>query len=388
MRRFHSLTALLVWLSTLAAATLSSPANQTPQGSDRPKGRTQGESACRAGLELAGSANPASALPQLRICQQSLTAQTDATAGPLRWELAQAFLKLESFAEAASVLESIHDESQEGLRQKLLGLSYAKSSRLDDAIRCFSRAVSLDAHDAEAHFNLGVLLSGKKEVDQALTQLGEAVNLNPAEPKYSLALAEALIDGKRYSVAVEFLNAVRPKFESLGQFHYTMGLAHYGLHNAPFAIEEMQKAVALEPKLEAAFYFLGNTYALAEQYEKAAAAYRQAIELNPKHAPYYSRMALVAEKLGNPEEVIRNLQQVVGLDADDVVSQLNLAKALSKADRLQEAIDQLREAVKKAPNYKEAYYLLSSYSRQIGDAKAADAYIETYRQLVSNPPSK
>jgi tetratricopeptide (TPR) repeat protein len=337
---------------------------------------------------LAGSANPASALPQLRICEQSLTAQTDATAGPLRWELAQAFLKLERFAEAASVLESIHDEPQEGLRQKLLGLSYAKSSRLDDAIRCFGRAVSLDAHDAEAHFNLGVLLSEKKEVDQALTQLGEAVNLNPAEPKYSLALAEALIDGKRYSVAVEFLNAVRPKFESLGQFHYTMGLAHYGLHNAPFAIEEMQKAVALEPKLEAAFYFLGNTYALAEQYEKAAGAYRQAIELNPKHAPYYSRMALVAEKLGNPEEVIRNLQQVVGLDAADVVSQLNLAKALSKADRLQEAIDQLREAVKKAPNYKEAYYLLSSYSRQIGDAKAADAYIETYRQLVSNPPSK
>jgi Flp pilus assembly protein TadD len=67
---------------------------------------------------------------------------------------------------------------------------------------------------------------------------------------------------------------------------------------------------------------------------------------------------------------------------------LNLAKALSKADRLPEAIDQLREAVKKAPNYKEAYYLLSSYCRQIGDAKAADAYIETYRQLVSNPPSK
>jgi hypothetical protein len=49
---------------------------------------------------------------------------------------------------------------------------------------------------------------------------------------------------------------------------------------------------------------------------------------------------------------------------------------------------QLTAAVKKAPTYKEAYYLLSSYSRQIGDAKAADAYLETYRQLVSNPPSK
>jgi tetratricopeptide (TPR) repeat protein len=225
-------------------------------------------------------------------------------------------------------------------------------------------------------------------VDQALTQLGEAVNLNPAEPKYSLALAEALIDGKRYSIAVEFLNAVRSKFDGVGQFHYTLGLAYYGLHNAPFAIEEMQKAVTVEPKLEAAFYFLGNTYALAEQYEKAASAYRQAIELNPKHAPYYNRMALVAEKLGNPEEVIRSLQQVVLLDPDDVVSQLNLAKALAKIDRFPEAIDQLREAVKKAPNYKEAYYLLSSYSRQIGDPKAADAYIETYRRLVSKPPSK
>jgi predicted Zn-dependent protease len=67
---------------------------------------------------------------------------------------------------------------------------------------------------------------------------------------------------------------------------------------------------------------------------------------------------------------------------------LNLAKALSKTDRLSEAIEQLQAAVKKAPNYKEAYYLLSNYSRQIGDIKAADAYIETYRQLVSKPPSK
>src|SRR5262245_44987918 len=376
MRRLHSLTFFLVWLPFLVAATLSSRANQTSQESDRLKSRAQRESACRAGLELAGSANPASALPHLTVCQQSLTAQTDATANPLRWELARAFMKLERFTEAASVLEAIHDESQEELRQKLLGLSYAKSSRLDEAIRCFGRAISLNPQDAEAHFNLGVLLSGRKEVNQTLTELGEAVNLDPAEPKYALALAEALIDGKRYSIAVEFLNAVRSKFDGVGQFHYTLGLAYYGQHNAPFAIDEMQKAVALEPKLEAAFYFLGNTYALAEDFEKASGAYRQAIELNPKHAPYYSRMALVAEKLDKPDEVIRNLQQVVRLDANDVVSQLNLSKALSKADRLPEAIEQLRDAVKKAPNYKEAYYLLSSYSRQIGDAKREAAYTE------------
>ena len=201
-------------------------------------------------------------------------------------------------------------------------------------------------------------------------------------------MAQALIDGKRYSISVEFLNAVRPKFDTLGQFHYTLGLAHYGQHNAPSAIEEMQKATALEPQMEAAFYFLGNAYALAEQYEKASEAYRQAIALNPKHTPYYSRMALVAEKLGNPAEVISNLQQVVRLNPDDVVSQLNLAKTLSKIGRMPEAIGQLQEAVKKAPDYKEAYYLLSSYSRQMGDTKAADAYIETYRQLASKPPSK
>src|SRR5262245_51818857 len=119
MRRLHSLTFFLVWLPFLVAATLSSRANQTTQESDRMKSRAQRESACRAGLELAGSENPASALPHLTVCQQSLT-QTDATANPLRWELARAFVKLESFTEAASVLETIHDESQEGLRQKLL----------------------------------------------------------------------------------------------------------------------------------------------------------------------------------------------------------------------------------------------------------------------------
>jgi tetratricopeptide (TPR) repeat protein len=337
---------------------------------------------------MVGSAHPADALPHLSICQQILTKKKDAAADPVRWDLAKAFVRLERYSEAASVLEMIHDEAQEGTRQKILGLCYAKSSRVDDAIQCFGRAISLDAQDAEARFNLGVLLSGKKEVDQALMQLGEAVNLNPEEPKYSLGLAEALIEGKRYSIAVEFLNAIRPEFEKLGQFHYTLGLAYFGQHNAPSAIEELEKAVALEPQMEAAFYFLGHAYALADQDEKAFSAYSQASALNPKHVPYYSLMALVAGKLGKPEEVIRNLQEVVRLDPDDVVSRLNLAKVLAKTERLPEAIEQLQAAVKKAPNYKEAYYLLSSYSRQVGDMKAADAYIETYRQLASKPSSK
>jgi len=370
------------------AVELSSQTSSASQQSNRSKSRAQDEPACRIGLELAASATPGNALPKLSVCQQILAKESGDAANPLRWEVSKVLVKLEKFAEAASLLETIHDEAQEGSRQKILGLCYAKSSRIDDAIQCFGRAISLDPKDAEARFNMGVLLSGKKEVDGALTQLGEAVNLNPEEPKYSLALAEALIDGKRYSVAVEFLKAIRAKFEKLGQFHYTLGLAYYGEHNAPAAIEEMQTAVLLEPQMEAAFYFLGNTYALADQYEKAASAYRQAIQLNPNSVSYYSRMALVAGKLGNPEEVIASLQQVVRLDPNDVVSQLNLAKVLAKTGRLSEAIQQLQDAVKKAPSYKEAYYLLSSYSRQAGDIRAAEAYIETYRQLASKPSQK
>ncbi len=389
MRGYHALAFLIAWLPSLALAEPNPPLSPVSQEPNLSGTRAQEEEpACRLGLELAGSANPANALPHLSSCQQILARKTDAAANSARWELAKTFLKLERFTEAASVLETIHDESQEGLRQRILGLCYAKSSRVDDAIQCFGRAISLDSQDADARFNLGVLLSGKKEVDQALRQLGEAVNLNPAEPRYTLGLAEALIDAKRLSVAVEFLNAVRPRFEGMGQFHYTLGLAYYGLHNAPSAIQEMQRATALEPQMEAGFYFLGNAYALTGQYEKASGAYRQAIALNPKYAHYYSRMALVAEKLENPEEVIRNLQQVVRLDPEDVISQLHLAKTLSKMGRLPEAIGQLQAAVEKAPDYKEAYYLLSSYSRQIGNIKAADEYIETYRQLASKPSSK
>jgi len=388
MKGYRFLAFLVVWLPSLVAAELNSPTPLISQGSDRSKTRAQEESACRTVLELANSAKPPVALPTLPPCQQFLAKQKAEAANPLRWDVAKALVKMEKFAEAASLLETIHDEPQEGARQKILGLCYAKASRVDDAIQCFGRAISLNSQDAEARFNLGVLLSGKKEVDGALAQLGEAVNLNPEEPKYSLALAEALLDGKRYPIAVEFLNAVRPKFEKLGQFHYTLGLAHYGQHNAPAAIEEMQKATELDPQMEAAFYFLGNTYALAEQYEKAASAYRRAIELNSNSLPYYSRMALVSGKLGNSEEVIGSLQQVVRLDPDDVVSRLNLAKVLAKTGRLSEAIEQLQAAVKKAPNYKEAYYLLSSYSRQMGDTKAADAYIETYRRLASQTSTK
>ena len=137
MNKFLSLALLAVWQPEVLDARpgpLTNPAPQRPRASTA---RTQGPDAdCKMGLELTRSNEPVEALPYLTSCKQFLTKNTDAGTQPLRWEVAKALLTLEKFAEAASVLEGIHDEPEEGTRQKLLGLMLCEvfASRRCDAM--------------------------------------------------------------------------------------------------------------------------------------------------------------------------------------------------------------------------------------------------------------
>jgi len=122
MKGLQSFALLIACLPLRAAAEPNSAPGYILQGSGRSKILAQEESACRKALEMAGSAKSADA-PNLSVCQQFLLKQKGDAANQLRWEVAKALLKLERYAEATSVLEAIHDESQEGSRQKILGIS-------------------------------------------------------------------------------------------------------------------------------------------------------------------------------------------------------------------------------------------------------------------------
>jgi len=70
----------------------------------------------------------------------------------------------------------------------------------------------------------------------------------------------------------------------------------------------LQKAIACDPKLDAAFVQLGVVYAAEGNPEQAISAYKKAIEVNPQPGEAHYRLALAYKRVGEEEKSEREMQ--------------------------------------------------------------------------------
>src|SRR5215471_5281474 len=106
-----------------------------------------------------------------------------------------------------SLLAAVALCQPEGLIDKARSL--ARSGRLQQAEQILRQAIESAQDDPALRGELGSLLYSSNRFDEAIEHLGRAAQLDPRNPAYTIQLAGALIGGKRFSVAMDLLNAVR-----------------------------------------------------------------------------------------------------------------------------------------------------------------------------------
>jgi len=193
-------------------------------------------------------------------------------------------------------------------------------------------AVVVSGDSAEAHFGLGLLSLEAGRMEDAVQQLGRAAQIDPASAPYSMRLAEALILWEHYGTAIEFLHAVKPRFGTMPDYQYKLGLAYYGAHRFPQAIELLEGIAKERPQLDRVQFFLGNSYSSTGDLSKAELYLRKAIALQPQNGSYYAALAQVLRK-GNEDrtsEAIANLEKALALEPGDVESKHALALCYEK----------------------------------------------------------
>ena len=192
-----------------------------------------------------------------------------------------------------------------------------------------------------------------------------------------------------------------------------IGEGRLGALNAALAeFEAAQRENADRPE---AHVNLGSLYATQRKPEQAAAAYRAAIELEPRFVPAYVNLADLQRASGSEEAAERTLREglhavshsaplhhALGLSlirqqrhADALVELARAAQlvpddlryvyvygvALHDTGRSREAISVLESALRQYPGDREVLTALASYARERGDTKAASAYGERLRQI-------
>jgi tetratricopeptide (TPR) repeat protein len=166
------------------------------------------------------------------------------------------------FAEARQAYEQALALAPDMLDARLaLGLLYHRADLLDDALREYVTVASRDPRNVTARYNIGLVHQQKKAPDRAIAAYREALAIDPgaANVRYNLGYV----------------------------------LAH-DLGRWDDAIAEYERAVAARADYAAAWFELGVALDRRGLSDRAQAAWRKTLELDPRHEAARARLGAAA----------------------------------------------------------------------------------------------
>jgi Flp pilus assembly protein TadD len=163
-----------------------------------------------------------------------------------------------------------------------------------------------DPANFSAHFNLGVLLLGRKDASSAIAHLRESLRLEPEQPLAVNDLGAALeLEGRVEDALEQFRSALRlqPDYTN-ARFNLANGLAAQGkleeaAANFRQALTTVPEDRAAREQLVAVLIRTGNEAATEGRLSAAAASYRELVTLRPGDADLRNNLGIILARSGD-----------------------------------------------------------------------------------------
>jgi protein O-GlcNAc transferase len=286
------------------------------------------------------------------------------------------------YTEAESRTRSLLEQyPQFGFGWKLLGGTQQMQGK--DAQPAFQKVVELMPNDAEAHYNLGVILKSKGQLNQAATSYQRAITLKPDYAEAHSNLGNTLKDlGQLKDALASYRRALKLKPDS-ADTHNNLGTALKDLGQLNDALTSYRQAIALQPDFAWAHYNLGNAQKQLGQLDEALHSYRRAITLKPDFADAHNNLGSVFKDLGQFTDALDSYRRVLELKPDYAEAHNNLGVALKNLGQLDAALARYHKAVELKPDYADAHNNLGTVLQTLGQPAAA---LISYRRAVELDP--
>ncbi len=139
------------------------------------------------------------------------------------------------------------------------GQKFLQNNKIDEAIREYENAITVDPENADAHLLLALALSSKKDLDRAIKHSLKSASIKPSYNAYNNLGMCYGNKGELENGITAYENALKLNPKSYVAWHQLGKLAS---SNANFtkAIEAFGKAAELNSKFPEAYQGLGSAY--------------------------------------------------------------------------------------------------------------------------------
>ena len=271
----------------------------------------------------------------------------------------------------------------------------AKEGKPSQAIDLFNDAVAIAPDNPEVHLDFAVLYLDRQNFDAAKAQAGEAARLAPDNTRAQYILGRALYGLEDFAGAKAHLEAAvaaKPDFEmgyalaldylqlkdlnrtrllfdemiaGLGDsapLHVYFGHAYWLTSNFDKAIAEYKLALAKNPKVPQAHFFLGIAYLSRDEdkgWDEAAQEQRDEIKNNPNDFRPHYELGNIALKQHRADEAEHELKRASELDPDNPDPLISLGEIYAGQNRPQEAEVAMRTAIALTSDLSRAGYQIN-----------------------------
>lgn len=247
------------------------------------------------------------------------------------------------------------------MKNKFLRLLFVASAAV--ILTAGSVLAQVTSKDAVAAFNAGVTANEAKNYTEALTQFNKTVticNQVGAEADEIKLQAEKVIPGVQFNIGLGLYNQKKIE-ECIAAIDSAKVLA------IKYGDEKTQhKAEKVIPQL---YNFLGNGALRDGQYDKAIENYNKAIALDPNYSKCYLGMGLAYSKMNNLDKAIEAFDKTIEIGtATNKVEDVKDAKSSARDNLLVIAAEE-----QKKENYADAYKHFTQALKY--DDKASEAYL-------------
>jgi tetratricopeptide (TPR) repeat protein len=178
---------------------------------------------------------------------------------------------------------------QQLMRANNLGVAYMNQQKLDQALKQFQQAVTLDPNNATAQLNLGIAELNLSHVAQSEAGLKRAAQLDAKNPAV----------------------------------WYNLGLLHRNNGQADEALTEFNKAAELAPNETYTHYYLGDLYTQEQKYTDAEREFRRAAELDPFNVSAEFGLARALQRQGKTADAKPHFERFQKLTHDKLGSPIS-----------------------------------------------------------------
>ncbi|NJO96512.1 MAG: tetratricopeptide repeat protein [Pleurocapsa sp. CRU_1_2] len=233
----------------------------------------------------------------------------------------------------------------------LLGDKLLQHNRVEEAIACYRRAISIKSDFIEAYWQLGEVLLGISNYQEAEACCRQGLKVNPHQARS----------------------------------YFLLGKVFYQQQQWQSALTCYQKAVEFEPNNADIQHNLGEVFTREQEWDKAVQAYRQAIAIRPNYSWSHNNLGDALLKLQQWQSATDSYRQAIQLKPDFVWSHYNLGEALAKLEQWDEAAKAYQTAQKLDPNLPEPRQKIGEVLHQRTKSSQQEALAFSLEQIAQDP---